>query len=30
VFTLSDRQTEPLTADPGALTGNAETQENKN
>ncbi len=30
VFTLSDRQTEPLTADPGALTGNAETPENKN
>jgi hypothetical protein len=29
VFILSDRQAEPLTADPGALTGNAETPEKK-
>jgi hypothetical protein len=29
VFVLSDRQAEPLTADPGALTGNAETPEKK-
>ncbi len=30
MFILSDRQAEPLTADPGALTGNAETPEKKN
>ena len=30
VFTLSDRQAEPLIADPGAMIGNAENPEKKN